>query len=127
VPRCSRWRALADPYGCPLAEMGPPDFTRYYDRRADQAQMLALMRAVVWLRAAAESPAEVEAVLAARPQELELLRTPLYEREHDRLSIGLHDDSRGERFVLAAGAEPRPTRARHRPGSRRSRGLAFAD
>ena len=126
-PSCPKWRRLADPFGCALASLGSMSFERYLDRRADQAQMLALMRTVVWLRVAAESPAEVESVLAQRPKELGLLREPAYDRERDQLSIGLHDVSHGTRFVLAAGAEPRPTRARHRPGSRRSRGLAFAD
>lgn len=126
-PECTTWRQRADPVGCGLMAVGRPDWGMYLDRRADQAQMLALMRAVVWLRAAAESPAEVESVLAARPRELGLLRAPAYERENDRLSIPLHYTARGDRFVLAAGAEPRPTRARHRPGARRSRGLAFVD
>ena len=126
-PRCPRWRQLADPYGCALAALAPPAFGKYLDRRADQAQMLALMRAVVWLRTAAETPAEVPAVLAARPSELGLLREPAYDAEHDRISIPLHEDSRGARFEVVAGAEPRPTRARHRPGARRSRGLALAD
>jgi len=82
---------------------------------------------VVWLRTAAESPAEVPTVLAARPKELGLLREPAYDAEKDRISIPLHETSRTVRFEVAAGAEPRPTRVRHRPGSRRSRGLAFVD
>jgi hypothetical protein len=127
APTCTRWRKLADPYGCALAALAPPAFGKYLDRRADQAQMLALMRVVVWLRTAAESPAEVPTVLAARPKELGLLREPAYDAEKDRISIPLHETSRSPRFELAAGAEPRPTRVRHRPGSRRSRGLAFAD
>ena len=126
-PTCSRWRKLADPYGCALAAVAPPGFGKYLDRRADQAQMLALMRVVVWLRTAAETPAEVPTVLAARPKELGLLREPAYDAGTDRVSIPLHESSRSSRFELAAGAEPRPTRVRHRPGSRRSRGLAFAD
>jgi hypothetical protein len=126
-PTCTRWRKLADPYGCAFATLAPPAFDKYLDRRADQAQMLALMRVVVWLRTAAESPSEVPTVLAARPKELGLLREPAYDAEKDRISIPLHETSRSPRFELAAGAEPRPTRARHRPGSRRSRGLAFAD
>jgi hypothetical protein len=126
-PTCTRWRKLADPYGCALATLAPPSFDKYLDRRADQAQMLALMRVVVWLRTAAESPAEVPTLLAARPKELGLLREPAYDADKDRISIPLHESSRSTRFEIAAGAQPRPTRARHRPGSRRSRGLAFAD
>jgi hypothetical protein len=126
-PTCSRWRKLADPYGCALASIASPAFGKYLDRRADQAQMLALMRVVVWLRTAVEAPSEVPAVLAARPKEFGLLREPSYDAEKDRISIPLHETSHGTRFELAAGAAPRPTRVRHRPGSRRSRGLAFAD
>jgi hypothetical protein len=125
--RGSDWRRRADWVGCFLVEGGGVDWTKYLDRRADQAQMLALARTVVWLRTAADDPAEVPTVLAHRPRDLGLIREPAYDAATDRISIPLHDASHGARFEIAAGAEPRPTRARHRAGSRRSRGLAFAD
>ena len=125
VPTCSKWRKLADPYGCALADIGSVSFDRYLDRRADQAQMLALARTVVWLRIAAENPKEVESVLAKRPAELGLLREPSYDAENDRISIPMLDPRQGARFELAAGAEPRPTRSRHR--MRRSRAVVFAE
>ena len=127
MPSCTKWRRLADPYGCVLADVGSTSFNKYFDRRADQAQMLALVRTVVWLRTAADNPAEVESVLGQRPKELGLLREPRYDAEGDRISIPLFDTRRETRFEIAAGALPRPTRARHRAGARRSRGLAFAD
>jgi hypothetical protein len=123
LPTCSDWRKLADPYGCTLAEMSGVSFGRYLDRRADLAQAIALLRTVVWLRAAADTPAEVASVLAARPPELGLVREPAYDAEKDRISIPLHDASRDARFEVAAGAEPRPTRSRTRT-SRRSRAVA---
>jgi hypothetical protein len=126
LPTCSRWRKLADPFGCALADVATVNFDRYLERRADQAQMLALMRTVVWLRMAAENPDEVGSVLAARPADLGLLRTPAYDAEHDLISIPLHDSSRGPRFELAAGAEPRPTHMRRR-APRRSRAVVFVD
>jgi hypothetical protein len=127
LPSCGKWRRLADPYGCVLADIGGMSFNKFFDRRADQAQMLALARAVVWLRTAAEGPAEVESVLAQRPKDLGLVREPRYDAKQDRISIPLYDTRRETRFEVAAGAEPRPTRARHRAGSRRSRGLALAE
>jgi hypothetical protein len=126
-PDCPRWRHLADPYGCTLAQLARPSYGKFLDRRADQAQMLALLRVVAWLRTAAAAPAEVPAVLAARPKELGLLREPSYDAEHDRISIPLHEQSQGARFEVDAGAQPRPTRVRHRTGSRRSRGVAAVD
>ena len=99
---------------------------RYFDRRTDQAAMLALMRTVVWLRDNAASPDEVDAALAHRPDELGLRRAARYDREHDRLSIPLLDQSREKDFVLVAGAEPRPVKKRHRPSSRRPSARALA-
>jgi len=120
APRCERARRLADPVGCTLAEVAIDDgFDKYLDRRTDQAAMLALMRTIVWLRANASSPGEVEAALAHRPAELGLRRVPRYDREHDRLSIPLLDPSRESEFTLIAGAEARPVKRRHRPSSRR--------
>ena len=129
APECTRWEALADPWGCDLARLGTSASGRYIDRRADQAQMLALMRTVVWLRAEADSKEAVADALQRRPKELGLLRTPAYDLENDRLSIPLHDRWReGTSFVLAAGAEPRPTSRRKHCCSRRpSRNLASAE
>jgi hypothetical protein len=128
-PRCARLRRLADPVGCALGEAASVEgYDGYLDRRTDQAAMLALMRTVVWLRDNAASPEEVEAALARRPAELGLQRTPRYQREEDRLSIALIDQSRGGDFTLAAGAQPRPVKRRARPsGSRRpsARNLAL--
>jgi hypothetical protein len=128
APRCSKWRGIADPQGCILAGIAEPGpaTSKYLDRRADLAQALALMRTVVWLRVAAESPDEVPNVLAKRPASLGLLREPGYDAEHDRISIPMHDTSRGARFELDAGAEPRPVHVRGRSLGRR-RGLALLD
>jgi hypothetical protein len=128
APTCSRWRRMADPAGCLYADISSGSYEKYLDRRADQAQMLALARTVVWLRIAAENPDEVPAVLAKRPASLGLLRQPEYDAGHDRISIDLHDTTRptGKRFELDAGAEPRPVRAQSRSiGSRRA--LVFND
>jgi hypothetical protein len=120
APRCPRLRQLADPVGCTLAEVAVTDgFDAYFDRRTDQAATLALMRTIVWLRGNANSPDEVEAALAHRPAELGLRRVPRYDRENDRLSITLLDASREKELSLAAGAEPRPVKKRHKPSSRR--------
>ena len=109
APGCDRWQKLADPYGCTLGQLaaGGSGFDRYYDRRADQAQMLALMRTVLWLRTEVDSKEGVEAALKRRPAELGLLREPAYDFENDRLSIPLHDARQRPAFTLAAGAEPR--------------------
>jgi hypothetical protein len=127
APRCARLRRLADPVGCTLAEVAVTDgFDTYLDRRTDQAAMLALMRTIVWLRDNANSPDEVEAALAHRPDELGLRRVPRYDREHDRLTITLLDPSREHELSLVAGAEPRPVKRRHKPSARRPPARALA-
>jgi hypothetical protein len=125
APRCSTWRRRADYLGCAMFEAAASNWSKYLDRRADQAQMLALLRTVVWLRVAADNPQEVASVLASRPDELGLSRRPAYDPEKDVIAIELHDKTRGARFEIAAGAEPRPTRARFR--FRRSRAIVLAD
>jgi len=128
-PACDRWEELADPYGCQLARVGGPDFGKLFDRRADQAQMLALMRAVIWLRTEVESKEAVPEALKRIPREFGLLRAPRYDLEHDSLSIALHDTRHQPRFELAAGAEPRPSSRRRRfcCSRRPSRNLASLD
>jgi hypothetical protein len=127
VPACTKWERHADRLGCVLFDSRHSQWGKYLDRRTDQAQMLALMRTVVWLRAEVASKDDVKDALARIPAELGLRRTPGYDFEHDALSIALHDASRGG-FTLNAGAEPLPTRTRQRRyccRARTSRNLAF--
>jgi hypothetical protein len=126
-PKCERLRRLADPVGCVLGEVASVDgFGKYLDRRTDQAAALALMRTIVWLRDHAGSPEEVDAALAHRPAALELQRTASYDPKKDQLSIPMLEASRGARFELVAGAEPRPVKRRVRPGSRRPSARSLA-
>jgi len=134
APACGKWQRRADPVGCKLYETLRSQIRiGYLDRRSDQAQMLALMRTVDWLRAQADSKEAVAEALSRRPESLGLLREPAYDFENDRLSIPLHDATRqsGARFELAAGAEPRPHGRQHRSicctRPRVSRNLAIAD
>ena len=130
APSCSKWERRADPVGCELYESVRSELhVHYLDRRGDQAQMLALMRTVDWLRLQVDSKEAVPQALAHLPPELGLLRTPEYDLEHDRISIPLHDVSRAPRFELAAGADARPvSRRKPRCCSRRpSRNLAALD
>jgi hypothetical protein len=129
APRCGRWEKLADPAGCILSDIGSGGFATWVDRRADQAQMLALMRTVVWLRTEVDSKEAVADALKRIPKEFGLLRTPDYDFERDSLSIPLHAPRDGERFELAAGAEPRPVSRRRRMccSRRPSRNLAMLD
>jgi hypothetical protein len=127
VPACTHWERHADRLGCVLFDSRASNWGKYLDRRTDQAQMLALMRTVVWLRAEVASKDDVKDALARIPAELGLRRAPAYDFDRDTLSIGLHDDSRGG-FTLNAGAEPLPTRTRQRRYCcrvRTSRNLAF--
>lgn len=102
-PKCSDWRKRADPVGCGLAEIAPPRFEKYVDRRTDLAAMLALMRAVLWLRAEAGSVDEVQAALARRPATLGLRRAPTFDVQASRLSIPLLETARAPNFSLSVG------------------------
>jgi hypothetical protein len=127
VPACTKWERRADYFGCVLFQSRASNWGKYLDRRTDQAQMLALMRVVVWLRAEVASKDDVKDALARIPAGLGLRRTPTYDFEHDTLSIELHEGSRGG-FTLDAGAEPLPTNSRQRRyccRARTSRNLAF--
>jgi hypothetical protein len=128
---CTDWQRRADPVGCVLSQSVQNDLrAQSLDRRTDQSQMLALMRAVVWLRASVTSKEEVAEALTRVPTDIGLLRAPEYDLENDRISIALHETSRQARFEIAAGAEPRPTGRRRRfccSRPRASRNLAMRD
>lgn len=104
--KCPVLRKAADPVGCILAELGTADHSRYADRRTDQAAMLALMRAVVWLRGQAASPDEITAALRRLPPALGLRRTPAFDAGKRTLAIPMLETSRGMVFELPLPAAP---------------------
>src|SRR5205085_2480777 len=102
-PRCSALEELADA-GCnlfkPVAAM---EFGKYVDGRTDQAQALALMRTMLWLRGQVHAPGEVAAALKRRPAPLGLLREPEYDAECDCLAMQLRYNPNRRVFRLALG------------------------
>jgi hypothetical protein len=105
-PKCSALEELADA-GCNLFRpKAAEDFGKFLDSRTDQAQALALMRTVLWLRGQVHARGEVAAALARRPADLGLVREPEYDAECDCLSMELHHNPNKRVFALALGIAP---------------------
>jgi hypothetical protein len=96
---CPSLRLLGDPIGCMFAMRGMGNgFTRYQDRRLDQAQMLGLMKTLLWLRKSGTPQLKWPTLLNSRPASLGLQRTPRI--EGNMLVVPMWDQTYHEDFRL---------------------------
>lgn len=98
---CGLFDWAADPSGCILiGAVGPNDYSKYADRRSDQAAMLGLMRLAIALRSDGKDALSSNESLAARATELGLRRPVKIGADRSQISILRFDRSRQPRFSL---------------------------
>jgi hypothetical protein len=107
APACNALSAFLDPIGCSLSDIqAPTSFSGYVDRRTDTAAALALLRTADWLGRQPGSTAERRALLARRPAELGLLRTPELSGDGRSISFALLQPWKGDRITMAVRPPP---------------------